>query len=58
MTEVVRGEEGDTARFSRTSVIRNRGTAYSCLGFGCRIIFSMPCEPCMAISAFFFIKMF
>jgi hypothetical protein len=44
-TEVVSGDEGAVARPSHTSVTRYRGTAYSCLGFGCRIIFSMPCEP-------------
>ena len=37
VTEVVNGEEGGTARLSRTSVTRNRGTAYALLGFGCRI---------------------
>ncbi len=36
---------GRTARLSRTSVTRYRGTAYSLLGFGCRIIFRMLCEP-------------
>ena len=44
-TEVVSGDEGGMARFSRTSVTRYRGTAYSCLGFGCRGPFSMPWEP-------------
>ena len=29
VTEVVSGDEGGTARFSRTSVTRYRGTAYS-----------------------------
>ena len=44
-TEVVNGDEGGTARLSRTSVTRYRGTAYSFLGFGCRIRFKLPCEP-------------
>ena len=44
VAEVVNGDEGGTARFSRTSVTRYRGTAYSFLGFGCRIPFNMPCE--------------
>ena len=44
-TESYIGEEGGSARLSRTSVTRNRGTAYAFLGFGCRIMFRLPCEP-------------
>ena len=44
-TEVRSGEEGGMARFCRTSVTRYRGIAYGLHGFGCRGMFSMPCEP-------------
>ena len=39
------GKEGGTARFSRTSVTRNRGTAYGFLGFGGRMISKLSWEP-------------
>ncbi len=57
LTESHIGTEGGTARLSRTSVTRNRGTRYAFLNFGCRVPFELSCEPLTAMSASF-IKMY